>query len=396
MNSIHLLANLYQCAGDPRYLTDIDLLRRFCLETIEHAELTVVGELFHAFVGGGLTGAVVLAESHMAIHTWPEIQGVTLDVYVCNFTQDNTHKARAVLDAVMSQFSPATFVSHDVPRDRQLLYTGDGVAGGTFLRSARRVATLQHDGQALTVHESTKYGRLLLRDGWVLAAEQGGFHGAEHLIHPALTAHPQPKKVLIVGGEDGGTSQEALKHPTVQNVTLWVQDEALFDRVRAHFPATRQGVFDRPEMRLVRHSEGVPTTQPQYDLIALDQPQFAHVGGVGLPRIHGCKRQLSPLGSLVLHLGSPLDHPQRVRETFEALNSAFAVVRPYAVFIPWYGSMWLMAVCSDRLDPTHIDVHEIEARLRQRDLGELRCYTGANHHAIFALPPFMRDILGML
>ena len=84
-----MVANLYRCQGEARYQTDAAPLRQFCIDAVNRSGLTVVGELFHQFDGGGVTGCVVLAESHLAIHTWPELGSVTLDVYVCNYTQDN-------------------------------------------------------------------------------------------------------------------------------------------------------------------------------------------------------------------------------------------------------------------------------------------------------------------
>jgi S-adenosylmethionine decarboxylase proenzyme len=83
-----VVANLYRCRTEARYLTDAALLRQFCLDSITQSGLTALGDLFHSFEGGGVTGAVVLAESHLAIHTWPEMNGVTLDVYVCYYIQD--------------------------------------------------------------------------------------------------------------------------------------------------------------------------------------------------------------------------------------------------------------------------------------------------------------------
>ncbi len=104
MDGLHVLANLYRCRGEPRYLTDAAALRNRCIAAIQRAGLTVLGDLFRQFPGSdgaadpaaGVTGCVVLAESHVAIHTWPEIACVTLDAYVCNYSRDNTERARAL------------------------------------------------------------------------------------------------------------------------------------------------------------------------------------------------------------------------------------------------------------------------------------------------------------
>lgn len=116
MDGLHVIANLNHCRGGTRHLADADTLRRFCIDSISRSGLTVVGELFHQFEGGGVTGALVLAESHLAIHTWPELKSVTVDIYVCNYTQDNGAKARRVVDDLIELFRPADCVRHDVSR----------------------------------------------------------------------------------------------------------------------------------------------------------------------------------------------------------------------------------------------------------------------------------------
>jgi S-adenosylmethionine decarboxylase proenzyme len=117
LDGLHILANLYGCEGDARYFTDSALLRSACIEAIEKAGLTVLGDLFHQFDGGGTTGCVVLAESHVAIHTWPELSSVTLDAFVCNYSRDNSASARGMVDDLVALFRPQDVVRHELPRD---------------------------------------------------------------------------------------------------------------------------------------------------------------------------------------------------------------------------------------------------------------------------------------
>jgi S-adenosylmethionine decarboxylase proenzyme len=111
MNGLHLIADLHACRCAPGWLLDAAGLEAYCVEACQRHGLTVVGRLFHAFRDAagqpaGVTGTVVLAESHLAIHTWPEVGGVTLDVYVCNFSGDNSSKARALFAEVIDRFAP--------------------------------------------------------------------------------------------------------------------------------------------------------------------------------------------------------------------------------------------------------------------------------------------------
>jgi S-adenosylmethionine decarboxylase proenzyme len=106
MEGIHLLGEWYGCPLDTPSMSRAEPLRALCVRAVEASGLTLVGERFHQFEPQGVTGAVILAESHLAIHTWPETGSVTIDVYVCNYTTDNTHKAQALFKALEAEFSP--------------------------------------------------------------------------------------------------------------------------------------------------------------------------------------------------------------------------------------------------------------------------------------------------
>lgn len=120
MEGLHILAELHHCRCAPELLRHAPGIRRLCLEACAAAGLTVVAEVFHEFGSpaqpAGATGAVVLAESHLAIHTWPELNAVTLDIYVCNFSRDNRGAAEAAFDALGAAFAPMRIVRRDVAR----------------------------------------------------------------------------------------------------------------------------------------------------------------------------------------------------------------------------------------------------------------------------------------
>lgn len=106
-------------------MTNLDALRATCMAAVNAAGLVAVGELFHRFTPGpvgermaaaGITGVVLLAESHLAVHTWPELDAVTLDVYVCNHGADNSAKAQALLAALVDAFAPVSIERHALQR----------------------------------------------------------------------------------------------------------------------------------------------------------------------------------------------------------------------------------------------------------------------------------------
>lgn len=120
MHGLHLMAELYECRCERQLLVDSGTLRELCLAVCSTPGLTPVGAIFHQFGSvlepGGATGAVVLAESHLAVHTWPEVRAVTLDLYVCNFSQDNSSAARLACERLISAFAPARMVRRQLER----------------------------------------------------------------------------------------------------------------------------------------------------------------------------------------------------------------------------------------------------------------------------------------
>ncbi len=107
VSGLHLVADLYRCPPS-RWMTCAASLREVCLTYVREAGLLDVGELFHTFEGdAGVTGSVILAESHLCLHTWPEHDYVSLDVFVCNYGGDNSHKARQLTGRLIALFAPA-------------------------------------------------------------------------------------------------------------------------------------------------------------------------------------------------------------------------------------------------------------------------------------------------
>ena len=106
MDGIHLLGEWYDCPADTPAFTEAATLRLLCIDAARDSGLTVVGDSFYQFEPQGVTGTVLLAESHIAIHTWPEAGFVTVDVYVCNLLTDNTDKAEHVFRTLEAALKP--------------------------------------------------------------------------------------------------------------------------------------------------------------------------------------------------------------------------------------------------------------------------------------------------
>jgi S-adenosylmethionine decarboxylase len=121
MHGLHLTADLHRCPPGLALMTEPEALRALCIGEVQAAGLQAVNALFHRFEPvadgpAGVTGVVLLAESHLAIHTWPEMNAVTLDIYVCNFSGDNRRPAEALMQALLAAFQPGHVERHSLQR----------------------------------------------------------------------------------------------------------------------------------------------------------------------------------------------------------------------------------------------------------------------------------------
>jgi spermidine synthase len=415
MQGLHLTADLYGCQCDTALMIDAVALADACRRAVQAAGLTLVDEKYHTFPEwqgqpGGVTGAVLLAESHLAVHTWPERAGVTLDVYVCNFSTDNSSKAERLLNDLMATFVPGQRITNRILRgskdpetrsDELLLeWLNDHSAYG--FQVARRLETLRTAYQQLEVFETPQWGRLLRLDGRYMTSERDEFFYHEPMVHVAAIAHPQPREVLVVGGGDGGSVEELFKHPSLERVVLAELDGDVVAMARKHLVSIHRGALDDPRLQL-RIGDGAQFVAEQaarpdgerYDLIVLDltDPDTPAQQLYTREFFVQVRQLLRPGGAVTLHIGSPVFMPQRVQQLVASLRAVFAVVRPFGLYVPLYGTYWGMACASDTLDPAALQPAEVEQRLGSRGIGALQYYNGEVHRALFALPNFYRDLV---
>jgi len=251
--------------------------------------------------------------------------------------------------------------------------------------------------QLLEVYETPALGRIFRLDGFNMTSERDEFFYHENLVHPAAVAHPNPKRALVIGGGDGGSSEELLKHRTLEGVHMAELDPAVVEVSRAQFGAVHHGVFDDPRLKLTV-GDGLAylrSTPVRYDLVSMDltDPVGPSVELYSPATFALAKGAMAPGGALTLHIGSPWFHPERVRQTLASLRQVFAVVAPYFAYIPIYGSIWGFATASDTLDPRGISPAEAERVIAARGLKDLRYYNGEVHRALFALPNYVKPLV---
>ena len=251
--------------------------------------------------------------------------------------------------------------------------------------------------QLLEVYDTPELGRIFRLDGFNMTSERDEFFYHENLVHPAATSHPAPRQALVIGGGDGGSSEELLKHSTMEQVHMVELDPEVIEVSRAQFGRVHGGVFDSPRLK-VTVGDGLAylrETATRYDIVSMDltDPVGPSMELYSPATFALAKRAMAPGAALTLHIGSPFSHPERVRATMANLRQVFPLVTPYFVYIPVYGSIWGFAIASDTLDPRAVDPAQVEERLAGRGVSDLQYYNGDVHRAAFALPNYVRKLV---
>jgi spermidine synthase len=265
-----------------------------------------------------------------------------------------------------------------------------GQAGFTF-----KVKKIIHSGesglQRIDIFDTYGLGKVLVMYGSIMITERDQFVYHEMLAHVSSYVHPAPRRVLIIGGGDGGTLREFCRHP-VQRVTMVEIDRQVVELCREHFPDHHGFDDGRADLVFADGAGYVSKSDETFDIIAIDSADPVPPADVLFERtfFENCRRRLGEGGVLVAQTESPFLNPDVIGRVYETLRGVFKIVRMYTAVIPTYpGALWSFAFCSDSLDPLeHLD----EARIVQQAL-PMSYYNASIHRAAFALPAFVERIV---
>ena len=243
------------------------------------------------------------------------------------------------------------------------------------------------------VFDSVPCGRTLVIDGAYMTSEGDEFVYHELLTHPPMLTHPDPKRVLVIGGGDGGTVREVLRHPSVEKCVMIEIDELVVRASKEHLPMIGSAWDDpRLEVRFIDGIDYVKSSDEEpYDVVLLDGTDPIGPGEVlfDIEFFRACKRMMKPAGRFSMQSETPILLKDVFAETQLKLRSLFANVHPYFGPVTLYPSgFWSWTWCSD--EPGHLAPDP--ARLAALDAGN-KYYNAEIHQAAFAQPNFVRALL---
>jgi spermidine synthase len=352
------------------------------LRGIEACGATLLNLYVHEFTPAGISAVATLAESHIAVHTWPEHDLVTADAFTCGEADP-----QLAIDELLRAYAPERFETHRISRAverRAFVEHEPGSPLRIVYDDATRIYDDRSEHQRIAVFERASIGRVLALADIVQVAEIDAYVYHELLAHPALAAHPHPVRVAVVGGGDGMLVREILRHPSVEAVDVFELDPRVVDVARRFL-----GTW-KPDPRVQTHfGDAYDALEPNaYDVVLADIPD--PLGQAErlfeedfFMRAHRALKSTG--GVFAMQCESLHFHPAVVRGCVEGLRSTFENVGVVQGAMATYpGAWWTFSVAST------LDTHPSVAR------GHAVTGTRLYHpeaHGWYFIPPVVLDRL---
>lgn len=418
----HILVEFMGC--EPHIMNDVSGIERDMVGAAQKAGATVINSTFHHFSPYGVSGVVVIQESHLAIHTWPEYGYAAVDLFTCGEMD-----AWISFDHLKECFGAKSYSAIEMKRGAKQLLTRNDFDISSMRQRAdewenpefytrnvwftdkdeNQALSLRYTGevfydvqspyQRVRILESPKYGKLLTLDDMFMTTEKDEFHYHEMISHPAMFTHGSAKDILVIGGGDGGTVREILRHDSVEKVTMVEIDGEVIKACKEHLPSIASA-FDHPKLNLIV-GDGIlhakEAAKDSYDIIIVDgsDPVGPAEGLFSVEFYQNCFKALKPGGILIAQGESPkfnefafAELNATLRQIFGTENAAVSLF-----YVPTYPSgMWSFQYgMKGAVQPKTIEkAAEIDAFVEAKGL---KYYNSDIHKASFALPNFVKTLL---
>ncbi len=245
--------------------------------------------------------------------------------------------------------------------------------------------------QEIVVADIEDFGRSLILDNYIQSSEVDEYIYHESLVHPAMVAHPNPRKVLIIGGGEGATLREVLKHECVEKAVMVDIDREVVEMARKYLEKWHQGAFDDPRAEVVI-ADGlkyVREVKEKFDVIVLD---LTDPYGIEISKklyseefYRAIYNILTDEGLMVTQAGSSFFFEKVYDYVLRSVKSVFPIVVEYNVWVPVFGYANNFIVGSKKYDPLKLGVEEVDNILAKRGV-KTRFYNGKTHVALMYTP----------
>ena len=264
---------------------------------------------------------------------------------------------------------------------------------GNTIKARERIFSGRSEYQKIEIVDTYQFGRTLILEGSIQLTEKDEFTYHEMISHVPLFTHPNPERVLVIGGGDGGTIREVMKHPTVTRAKLVEIDSLVIEKSKQFLPFVSCEMENpRVEVIIQDGTQYIKSHKESFDIILIDStdPVGPAVGLYQKEFFEDVHKALKDDGIMVAQSESPFFDQPIVRELFTILKPIFPIRKMYLAPVPSYPSgLWSFVFCSKKYDPI---VDNRCADLRRLNLNT-RYYNEAIHQAAFAIPHFIQELI---
>lgn len=266
---------------------------------------------------------------------------------------------------------------------------------GIAIKRGKTLFSEQSEFQKVEVFETdSTLGRVLTLDDLMMTTEGDEWHYHEMIAHIPMMQHPCPETVLVIGGGDGGTVREVLKHKTVEKVVLCEIDGMVIDACKKYLP-TIACELDNPKCEILVQDaiEYIKDKENMFDIVLIDSTDPMGPGeGLFTDEFYtNVKHSLKQGGIMVAQSESPFAQAESVQKMYIQLKKVFPVCSTYTSNIPTYpGGYWAWAFCSADVQPLSYYADD-----REQDIVKTcKIYNKDYHYARFALPNYLKKLIG--
>ncbi len=453
MNALgrHVIVELYDCK--PSLLDDVTYVQNAMQNAAEQAGATIINLTFHHFSPYGVSGVVVIQESHLAIHTWPEWGFASIDLFTCGESTDPWKCYNVLKEAFLAShgstiemrrgqlellkknnYKPSSLAQNrdtiKVDKNEKPVFDSENkdkevhkISKEIWFteRDENLALSLKHKGdvlfrkqsefQKVEVFDTFAFGKALVLDGLVVATEKDEAAYHEMLVHPAFTFYTnynsdkKPKKILIIGGGDGGTAREVLRYDFVEKVIMIEQDKTVTEAAKNHFESLTSAL-ENPKLELIfleanqfldaYEKENNTSQNQKFDIIfvdAADTTQKPILDKEFFGKLHNL---LTDNGILATQCDAPRWHQERFVSIIDSLKQTFLSNEDNKTVLPYLSSvaslptgMWGFA-CASKNESIFIENNQ---DFSADFIEDLFYYNQEIQKAAFCLPNFIKNVL---
>jgi spermidine synthase len=269
---------------------------------------------------------------------------------------------------------------------------------GYFYTIKKRLYSGATRYQKIRFVDTSEFGKMLVLDGITQVSEKKDYQYHEPMVHPAMTAHPRPRTVLVVGGGDGGILREVLKYAAVEHVDLAELDSTVIRFSRKYLSPMIHHALDDPRVSIhvVDGRQFVAQNPGRYDVIIMDMTDPFGPSKMLYTRDFFSlikKAFRNAHGVFAMHSESPVTRPDAFASICATLRTSFTHVCPLFPYIQMYATLWSISICSDKADLSALSSAAVSRRLRRRGIRDLRMYDGKVHEAMQVPYPFISETM---